>query len=155
MPLWLLSFGTVLAMVKIYDIEPKRCIDCRKEFKPGSNSQIRCYACASLKRSDYLKTYYQKLKDAHLCPLCKAPLPEGYTKVTCSNCREIQNAKHRVKYEEIIKPIKKCKECGKEFTSCYSHKIYCSSECREKNKRRLNAIRNRQRTKEKKSNSKW
>ena len=65
------------------------------------------------------------------CKHCNAPLPSKrhpkkvYCNGKCKYAWHIQNTFKRVTYN------KRCKSCGRKFTTTYKRQIYCESECRE------------------------
>lgn len=73
-------------------------------------------------------TTYEKLKAEHKCVCCWKPLPEGHTKVLCTECR-IKDIQRMKKQYYKSKAEHKCVVCNTDlptnynFASCYKCRL--------------------------------
>lgn len=138
------------------------CEHCGKEFEHTNRKTVKF--CSEKCLAEYnkqelfireqerlrLRTIYNK------CSYCGATFATTKSNVKyCSDDCRILHGKtlakeryvitsaERLKNNPINKINKRCKECGKHFSTTYSNKIFCSNKCKRKNNYRINEINRR------------
>ena len=109
-------------------MENKNCVVCGKVFKPKNTVQQCCSTvCANKKAHETTKRYNH-------CVICGKPFwkPNAHRFKYCSReCQNIDLTKRHPKKEKVKSTayLRSCQWCGKEFSTPYPNKKYCSEDC--------------------------
>ncbi|MBR1729187.1 MAG: hypothetical protein IJ728_06640 [Selenomonadaceae bacterium] len=115
--------------------DPITCPRCGKSFIPRSKSQKFCSRdCQYYYNEEHRKQLRKNNRSQAVCPICGKSFTPFHNQKYCSQeCKfEAQKknvAKYRTKKFNLTSYTKICPFCGKEFTTKFKCKIYCSNPC--------------------------